>query len=112
MTPKKNRRRSMRQERELAEDTGARVQPGSGAIAGIKGDVRSRGNFRAECKFTRANSYRVDRKTLDKISSECSFGEIPILDISFIARNGQTEDRWVAMPYSDWITLNAAGKHS
>ena len=111
MTPKKNRRRAMRQERELARDTGSRVQPGSGSIPGAKGDVRSRGKFRAECKFTKAVSYRVDRHTLDKISSECSFGEVPVLDVAFVGSSGQTEDRWVMIPYDDWITLHAASQH-
>lgn len=108
MSPKKNRRRSMRQERELAADSGARVQPGSGALPGAKGDVRSRGKFRAECKFTKAKSFRVTRAILDKISSECSYGETPVLDIAFLNRVGQTEDRWVAIPYEDWLAkINA-----
>ena len=107
MTPKKQRRRSMRQERELAEATGARVHAGSGAVSGKKGDVRHRGRFRAECKFTKNRSYRVTREDLNKISSECSFGETPVFDIAFVGPTGQTEDRWVLLPYSDWVSIQA-----
>lgn len=106
MTPKKQRRRSMRQERELAAATGGRVQAGSGAVAGKKGDVRARGRLRAECKYTRMKSYRVTRADLNKISSEASFGEVPLFDISFLGSDGRTEDRWVLLPYADWLRLS------
>jgi hypothetical protein len=107
MTPKKQRRRAMRQERELAEATGGRVQAGSGAVPGNKGDVRLRGKFRAECKYTKTKSYRVTRQDLDKITSEASFGEVPIFDITFVGSSGMTEDRWVLLPHADWLRLTA-----
>jgi len=95
----------MRQERELAEDTGAIQHRGSGAVSGYKGDVRKRGKFRAECKFTKAKSFTVKREDLDKIYSESSFGEVPVMDIAFLDQNGRTEERWVLLPYSEFTRL-------
>lgn len=104
-TKKKLRRRASRQERELAEATDGKQQRGSGSLPWAKGDVRSRNRYRAECKFTQNKSYTVTRATLDKISSECSFGETPVLDIAFVGTTGMTEDRWVAIPFSTWEKL-------
>ncbi len=102
-TAKANKRRSQRQERELAEDTGGSVQRGSGCLPWAKGDVRKKGCFRAECKFTRARSFSVTRSILDKIRSECSTGEVPVLDISFIDKAGRCDERYVVIPYSVWL---------
>ena len=106
---KANRRRAMRQEATLAEDTGGRTQRGSGSLPWAKGDVRKKGEFRAECKFTRSKSFSVTRAILDKIRSECSFDETPVLDISFVSGTGKTEDRWIAIPYEEWLRLRKDG---
>ena len=97
------RRRSRRQELELADATGARVQKGSGSLPWAKGDVRHKGKFRAECKQTRAKSFVVTRATLDKIRSECNFDETPVLDIVFLGAGGKTVERFVVIPYSAWV---------
>jgi len=102
---RRQRRRAGRQERELAEATGGWQQKASGGLPWAKGDVRSRNRYRAECKFTEAKSYIVKRSTLDKISSECSFGEAPVLDLAFIDSSGMTADRWVMIPFSVWEQL-------
>jgi hypothetical protein len=102
-TPKANKRRSQRQERQLALDTGGRTQRGSGSLPWAKGDVRKKGKFRAECKFTRNKSFSVTRAILDKIRSECDFNETPVLDITFVDEHGRTEDHWVAVPYEVWL---------
>jgi hypothetical protein len=99
------RRRSMRQERELASATGGRQQRGSGCLPGYKGDVRKRGHFRAECKFTKNKAYRLTKEELSKIRSECSFGETPVLDVTFTDSNGRTDERWVVLPYDEWLRL-------
>jgi hypothetical protein len=99
------RRRSRRQELELAQDTGGRVQKGSGSLPWAKGDVVHKGRFRAECKQTRARSFVVTRSILDKIRSESAFDETPLLDIVFLGPGGKTEDRFVVMPYSAWLLL-------
>ena len=97
------RRRSKRQELELATDTGGRVQKGSGSLPWLKGDVRHKGKFRAECKQTRARSFSVTRDTLNKIRSECNFDETPVLDVVFLGPGGKTEERFVVIPYSVWV---------
>lgn len=109
-TPDKRiRRRSQRQERKLAEDSGGRVQKGSGCLPWAKGDVRKRGVFRGESKFTTAQSFSLKRALLDKIRSECEGQEYPLLDIEFINKGTQrSEDRWVAVPYEVWVELNAS----
>jgi hypothetical protein len=98
-----NRRRSRRQETRLANDTGARVQRGSGSLPWAKGDVRKRGIFRAECKFTKKKSFSVTRTILDKIRSECDYNETPVLDVTFVGEHGATEDHWVCVPYETWL---------
>jgi hypothetical protein len=100
---KKIKRLSRRQELGLADDTDSRVQKGSGSMPWAKGDVRKRGVFRAECKFTRAKSYSVTRVTLDKIRSECETGETPLLDLQFLDQFGASADRWVMIPYDVWL---------
>lgn len=96
---KRTRRRARRQELELAEATGGRRQPNSGALNGSKGDVRKRGQFRGESKHTKKKSFTITRQVLSKIRSECSYGEMPILDLNFVDANGRTEDRWVMIPF-------------
>lgn len=100
---KEIRRRSRRQELQLAEEAGAKVQKASGSLPWAKGDVRKKGKFRAECKQTRAQSFTVTRATLNKIRSECSFDEVPILDVEFIGRAGVTDERFVVIPYNVWV---------
>jgi hypothetical protein len=109
---KDNRRRSMRQERKLAMDTEATQQRGSGASKFYKGDVRKKGVFRAECKFTSAKSFILKLEELDKIRGECAFGETPVFDVTFTDRNGRTVDRWVAVPYEEWLKQHAPSDDS
>lgn len=100
---KANRRRSRRQESQLANDTGGRVQRGSGSLPWAKGDVHKKGFFKAECKFTRKKSFSVTREILDKIRSECEFNETPVLDVTFVDANGKTDDHWICIPYEVWL---------
>ena len=86
----------------MAEDTGGHRQPASGALPGAKGDVRKRGVYRGESKFTRNKSFILTRQLLDKISGECGQGEYPVLDVNFIDTNGRSQDRWVCVPYDTW----------
>lgn len=102
---KANKRRAQRQEEELAIDTGGSRQRGSGSLPWAKGDVRKKGSFRAECKFTRAKSYAVTRGTLDKIRSECEYDEYPVLDVSFLDGAGRTDERYIVVPYAVWLRL-------
>lgn len=97
-------RRSQKQEQTLAEDTGGSRQKGSGSQAHAKGDVRLRGHFRVESKQTIKNSIGIKRFWLDKIRSECDTGESPALDVEFLEKGTlRQEDRWVMIPYEDWL---------
>jgi hypothetical protein len=71
----------------------------------MKGDVRFKGKFRAECKQTRLKSFSVTRAVLDKIRSECSFDEVPVLDVEFLSPVGRTEERFIVIPYNVWLEL-------
>lgn len=69
-----NKRKSALQERRAAEDLGARVQPGSGAPAFYKGDVRKQGDLRVECKTTSKKAYALKLSEIEKIKSEALMG--------------------------------------
>lgn len=102
-TAKQNKRRSRRQESKLANEAGGRAQKGSGNLPWAKGDVRKKGSFRAECKFTKKKSFSMTREILDKIRSECAFDETPVLDVTFIDNHGRSEDHWICIPYEVWL---------
>ena len=94
----------------MAADTGGRTQPASGALPGAKGDVRHKGQYRGECKFTRNKSFKLSLDLLEKISAEAMYPEYPVLDVQFLDSAGREVDRWVAIPYDTWKELHAA-KH-
>lgn len=103
---KKLRRKSMKIEDKLAEAIGGRRHKGSGALSYLKGDVRKRGKIRAESKFTQNKSYSVRLDDLWKIQSECSPGEVPAFDITFVEPMSLREvDSWVLIPRSEWQRL-------
>jgi hypothetical protein len=107
VSKKAQKRASVRQEVEVMEALGGRRQTGSGAVGHLKGDGRVRGKWRVEMKYTRKDSYRVERKELGKIRGECEGLEKPLFVIDF--QNGQTgnlEDRWVLVPYEDFLKLD------
>ncbi len=103
LSGKNTKRLSKRQEMALAGDTDSLVQKGSGSLPWAKGDVRKRGRFRAECKFTRAKSYTLTIATLDKIRSECAMDETPVLDVTFLNKDGRTDEHWIMIPYDVWL---------
>lgn len=71
---KRNKRKSVLQERRTASDVGGRVQPGSGAPGFYKGDVRKQGDVRIECKTTGSHSFILKLPTIEKIKSEALLG--------------------------------------
>lgn len=102
----KLRKRATTEERNIAEDLGGKRQVGSGAVPGIKGDVRVRGELRIESKITTKGSYRVELELLNKIRSECHGTERPAFIVSFVDKDTHREiDRWVLQPYEDWHSL-------
>jgi hypothetical protein len=101
------RRSVKRQEMEVAELIGGRMQCASGALAGYKGDVRKKGELRGEMKQTGKASITLKREVLDKIRSECVGRERPFVGLRFVNPHTMaTEDEWVAIPIEDWDAAN------
>jgi len=91
-----------RSERRLAKQTGAKLHPASGALAGAKSDA-TLAEFRVENKATIKDSINLERHWLEKISHEAqSNAQVPMLTISFVNGDGSpkmhTNADWVAIP--------------
>lgn len=110
MKAQKVKRLSRQQDCKVAGDLGGRVQPASGALPGLKGDVRVRGRYRIETKWTQQEGFRLTRNILSKIMSECGIGEVPVIVLDF-KQGERTISNWAIMPYQHWIDLNAADEH-
>ena len=63
------KRRSQKQEKRVAKDFNARMTVASGALWGMKGDVRN-DKFLIECKTTEKGYYSVTNKVWEKIEGE------------------------------------------
>lgn len=63
------KRRSQKQEKSVAKDFNAKVTVASGALWGMKGDIRS-DKFLIECKTTAKTYYSLTAKTWEKIEQE------------------------------------------
>lgn len=79
MTVKK---RSQKQEKSVARDFNARPTVASGALWGMKGDVRN-DKFLIECKTTQKNYYSLTAKVWEKIEQEAlkDHDRIPLMVI-------------------------------
>ena len=106
-------RKPKKQEKATAKALGGRVQPGSGARGGFKGDVRDvvtpLVEFLIECKRTEGSSIRIQAQWLNKITTEAGPMRDPALAIQFeadvlqkIAEPDQivAESDWIAVPRS------------
>ena len=106
-----NQKRSRLQEKYAAKRYGARRQKASGALPGVKGDLRDPGRLRGECKFTRAASYTLKLEELRKLEQEAGAGEVPMFEIEF--QTNPPFKRFVVLPqwaydqlYAAWRTAN------
>lgn len=63
------KRRSQKQEKSVAKDFNARVTVASGALWGMKGDVRN-DKYLIECKTTEKEYYSLTAKVWEKIEEE------------------------------------------
>jgi hypothetical protein len=91
------------QEKGAEKRYGARRQAASGALGGVKGDLRIPGKLRVECKTTEAKSFSLKLSELEKIEREASFGELPVFEVEF--RTAQPAKRYVVLPYWVYDTL-------
>lgn len=97
---RRGKRASLKQEVEVAEELGARVQKASGAMVGYKGDGRKKGVVRFEAKYTEAESYRLELGDLYKIASECHGREQPLLVLDFADKHtGRLKGRFAVVPF-------------
>lgn len=87
-------------ETSLASRLSGEQRPGSGALAGAKGDVTV-GDFLVENKTSMSASFSVRQEHLHKIYQESlETGKNPALAFQFVDHLGKSErrDRWVCMP--------------
>ena len=87
-------------ESSLAKRLGGALRPGSGALAGAKGDVTV-DNFLIENKSTLSESFSVKLDHLLKIYAEAlETGKDPALAFQFVNFQGKSEKRmrWVMVP--------------
>lgn len=92
--------RSPKQEKELAGRLGGKIVKGSGC-GFDKGDVRVKNKILLEAKCTEKNSFSVTREMVRKIEDAacgCSGGEVPVMEIEFMAIPGQGKQKVVLMP--------------
>lgn len=82
------KRRSQKQEKSVAKTFNARVTAASGALWGMKGDVRN-DKFLIECKTTEKQFYSVTNKVWEKIREEAIQDHMrtPILVVDLLDRN-------------------------
>lgn len=100
------KRRSLRQEKRAAAGVGGKIQPGSGAIPGKKGDFVIKGEVRGECKFTYASQYSLSLDTMYKIASEAEGSEVPVVEVQFLdKKSGKPLEELVVLYRSDWEKL-------
>lgn len=94
-------------ETRLAKSLGARLQPASGAVDGIKGDMRLPDHL-IEAKSSTGRSIGVQHKWLGKITREARQNNLrPALTLSFTSGDGRPvpAGEWVAIPLNDWLDL-------
>ena len=102
------RRRADRQARDSAQETGALVHKASGALPYLKSDIRKKGVFRAEQKFTQNRKhFLLKREYLDKIRAETTHREeIPVLEILFVEPvTLKAQETWAVIPWEDFKRL-------
>lgn len=66
-----NKELSKKSEKRLAKSTGSRLTPASGALPHVKGDAMS-AEFLYEDKATRADSFRVTKHLLEKLTRQAA----------------------------------------
>lgn len=87
-------------EENVARRLGARLQPNSGAMLGVKGDMTLE-DWLLEAKSTEANSMSLSLDWLAKISREAqSATKYPALTVTFVDAQGRPVPKgaWVMIP--------------
>lgn len=94
------KKRSQKQEKSVAKDFNAKVTVASGALWGMKADVRNE-KFLIECKTTEKDYYTLTAKVWEKIEREAikDHGRIPLMIIDL-----EDRDRMVVFKPKDFVT--------
>jgi hypothetical protein len=106
-TERQNRgthKHGQKSERKTAKRLGGRTRPGSGAVAGAKGDILLT-DYLVENKSTEHQSISLKLSWLEKISVEArEEGKAPALSIQFVDKQGNSKKRgrWVLMTEDDF----------
>jgi hypothetical protein len=105
---------SRRQEARVAKQTGGRRVPASGALPGLKGDVRIQRATReadgllGELKYTTAASYRLTQADLRKITEEAvTAGKLPFFWVEFRRAMETPGEAYVVFP--SWVVVDLLG---
>lgn len=91
----------------VSKRLGGQTQPGSGALAGAKGDVKvesSSHQFLMENKSSSGDSFSLKSEWLYKINREAvAQARVPALSFQFTDSQGKSDptDRWVCIP--EWL---------
>lgn len=104
--PKDKGAHGRRAESLVAKRLGGKLQPGSGAIAGAKGDVKvnAKYDFLLENKASSGKSFSLPKDWLYKISREAiAANRVPALAFQFTDTHGRSDrmDRYVIIP--EWL---------
>lgn len=94
------KKRSQKQEDSVAKTFGGRVTAASGALWGMKGDVRN-DKFLIECKTTEKDYYTLTAKVWEKIQEEAIKDHMrtPLMIIDL-----KDKDRYVVFRPKDFVT--------
>lgn len=95
---KKQRAKSMAQENRVAKNVGGKRQKASGALPGVRGDVKSV-ELLGECKRTDKKSISITLEYLAKITKEASYyNKIPCVAIEIESPPKFVNRDWVLLP--------------
>lgn len=100
-----SKRKSILQERRAAEDIGGRVQPGSGAPAHYKSDVRKTGDSRLECKTTGSKSFTLKLAELEKIKAEAIMGGCEGWAFQVEFQGSTSNKRFAVIDWQEYLDL-------
>jgi len=102
-TPIRNtiKKKSVKQEKQLAKDLGARRTPQSGAQTTSPNDMTIKGGYVLESKATKSKSISLKKEWLEQLKqSPINFGKIPVLVVEF-----SIKDRYIIMDNKDFLKI-------